>query len=69
MATQAPRDMGQDGVAVFQLDGKGRARENLFDRPKQLERRLLDRLFVDPGSVGGLGIGIATTACYDRTAF
>jgi hypothetical protein len=56
-------------VAVFQLNREGRARENLFNRPKQLEGRLLDRLIVDPGSVGGLGIGIATTASYDRTAF
>ena len=69
MATQPSGDMRQDRMAVFKLDGEGRARENLFDRTKQLEGRLLHRLIGDPGSASGLGIGVPTSPSYDRTAF
>lgn len=41
MAAEAARDMGQDRMAVFKFNGEGRARENLFDRTKEFERRLL----------------------------
>ncbi len=43
MPAQAPGDMSQNRSAVFQLDSKGRAGENLFNRAEKLERRLFHR--------------------------
>jgi hypothetical protein len=37
---QAPGDVGQDRLAVLELDREGRTRKNLLDRPEQLERGL-----------------------------
>jgi hypothetical protein len=51
VATQTSGNMREYDVAVVELDGKGRARENLFDTAEHLERRFLCIL----GSVGFRG--------------
>jgi hypothetical protein len=37
MTPQSARDMGQDAVPVLEFDRKRRAREDLLDRPEDLE--------------------------------
>jgi hypothetical protein len=69
VAPQASRNVGQDRVAVFEFDREGRARKDLLDRTEQLKRRLLDRLVVYPGGVGGFGFGSPAPSSYDRAAF
>lgn len=44
MPAQTSGDMRQDDVAVIQLDGKRRARKNLFDAAEDLERRFFEVL-------------------------
>jgi hypothetical protein len=47
VAAQASRDMGKDDVAVVELDGEGRARENLLNAAQHFKRcflNVLDRL-------------------------
>jgi hypothetical protein len=47
VAAQASRDMGEDDVAVVELDGEGRARENLLNAAEHFKRcflNVLDRL-------------------------
>jgi hypothetical protein len=41
VSTQAPSDVGEDRVPVFEFDPKRRARKDLGDRPEQLERGFL----------------------------
>ncbi len=40
MAPEAPRDMREDRLAIFQLDRERRAREDLLDRPEEFEGSL-----------------------------
>jgi len=37
---EAAGDVGQDRLAVLELDREGRTRKNLLDRPEKLERSL-----------------------------
>jgi hypothetical protein len=41
VAAHAAGDVGEDGVAVFQLYGKGRTGENLFNAAGDFDRALL----------------------------
>jgi hypothetical protein len=44
MPAQASGDMRKDDVAVIELDGKGRARKNLFDATQHFKRGFFDIL-------------------------
>jgi hypothetical protein len=69
MAAQAARDMGQDRLAVLQLDREGRAREDLLDGPEQLERGLFrDLRERRPGAVMGAAGGYFCLALKTRMA-
>ena len=60
MAAQAPGDVREDDVAVVELDGKGRAGEDLLDAAEDLDRRFLRFL-------RGLG-GFGRTRTFSRTS-
>lgn len=44
MTAQTAGNVGEDRVTVVEFDGEGRARENLFDAPGNLQRRFLEVL-------------------------
>lgn len=63
---QPARDVGQDRLAGFELDRKGRTREYLLDRAEKFERRLFGRF---GGFAAGPGLGKRAAARYGRTGF
>lgn len=67
MATQAAGDVGQDRLAVLELDGEGRARKDLLDGPEQLQRGLFrDLRDRRPGTMMGAARGYFCLALKSR---
>jgi hypothetical protein len=60
---QAAGDVGEDRLAVLEFDGKRRTREDLLDRPKELEWSFFRRFF----RRSSRGARKGTAAGYDRT--
>jgi len=71
VAPEAAGDVGQDRLAVLQLDRERRTRKDLLDRAEQLERRFLRRLLgrarARCAAVVAL-ILVVVSAGYDATA-
>lgn len=59
MAAQAARDVREDRLTGFEFDRERRAREDLFDRSKEFERRLFRRLFGRTWRRGGRSVAAA----------
>jgi hypothetical protein len=68
MAAQPPGYVGQDRMAVFQLDRKRRAWKNLLDRAENFKRRLFGKLDFGLYAWAG-GAGFRAAAGYDWPAF
>ena len=63
VAAQTAGDVGQDGVAVFELDRERRAGEDLLDRTEQLERGLFGIFDFDRGRLDrAFAAGLLSTA-------
>ncbi|HEY8314265.1 MAG TPA: hypothetical protein VIG51_08800 [Candidatus Baltobacteraceae bacterium] len=67
MTAQTAGNVGEDRVAVLELDRKGRAWKNLLDRAKDLERRLFGRF--GGRRPGGVVFGSGFANCYDSLTF